>query len=421
MKAQKPVVGFANKPASLKAKTFAVLPLTLMLLTACNFAENEEQEDTGTITRLAANSLKTDAISSIGEVDWYEYYPTESDLQINVEVTSDTLRSDIELLVTLYQLDENGDLERLYADHATEGAVTATDLHLIYGLDNSEKVLIAVRDLLDDAKATGDYSIKVYEGTDDSADDTLAGASDISVNGECMVDTISTSADVDMYEFTLADGAITSVDVDFSNALSDTNVSLKMKLYGYVDGTTSLVESWDSPVDDMYSITEYLDAGSYIVSVQDFGQNDADASSPYELCVTSESTEEAMSDDTVDDATEVDLATDVATVTGSLGYSSDEDWYLLQMPSVTGDDLSLLSVTLDANSSDMDILYVITDASGDIVFSYVHTAGSGAYNLEVLLSSGDYTLTVSLDDDQVYSDSASYSVGSGNDNGFRRG
>jgi hypothetical protein len=409
MKALKPVVGFAKKPALIKAKIFAVLPLTLVMLTACNFASDEDDSDTDTITRLSANSLKTDSISSIGEVDWYEYYPETSGSQINVEVTSATLRSDIELLVTMYQL-EDGELVRLYADHATEGAVTATDLHLVYGLDNTEKVLIAVRDLMDDAKATGDYSIKVYEGTDDSADDTLAGATDISVNGECIIDTISTNSDVDMYSFTLADGAISTVDVDFSNALSDTDVSLNMKLYSNNDGITSLIENWYTSVDEVYSITEYLDAGDYLVSVEDFGQNDSDASSVYELCVTSTDTDEAMADDTADDATSVDLTTDVASITGSLAYSSDEDWYLLEMPSVSGDSLSLLSVTLDANTSDMDILYIITDSSGEIVFSYVHTAGSSAYTLEILLSSGDYTLTVSLDDDQVYSESASYSV-----------
>ncbi|TCS40226.1 hypothetical protein [Reinekea marinisedimentorum] len=409
MKALKPVVGFAKKPASIKAKTFAVLPLTLMMLTACNFATDEDEGDSETVTRLSANSLKTDSISSIGEVDWYEYYPESSDSQINVEVTSATLRSDIELLVTMYQK-EDEELVRLYADHATEGSVTATDLHLVYGLDNSEPVLIAVRDLMDDAKATGNYSIKVYEGTDDSADDTLAGATDITVNGECLIDTVSTNSDVDMYSFTLESGAISTVDVDFSNALSDTNVSLNIKLYSNNDGATSLVENWYSSVDEVYSMTDYLDAGNYLVSVADFGQNDSDASSPYEICVTSTDTEEAMTDDTAEDATSVDLTTDVASVTGSLGYSSDEDWYLLEMPSVTGDDLSLLSVTLDANTSDMDILYVITDASGEIVFSYVHTAGSAAYSLEVLLSSGDYTLTVSLDEDQVYSESASYSV-----------
>ncbi|MFH0926044.1 MAG: hypothetical protein V1872_10545 [bacterium] len=107
----------------------------------------------------------SDSISTIGKVDWYYFKAVETNKVLLVRCFSDTVRPDIELLVTIYEKDETNGLIRLYADHAAEGAQLPTDLRLSGYIDKPKDIYISVRDLMDDESSDSPYYLYVDYAT----------------------------------------------------------------------------------------------------------------------------------------------------------------------------------------------------------------------------------------------------------------
>ncbi len=391
----------------MRSPRLLILPMTLLSLTAClDVGSDHRQDENDESNELFNNRAKTGSITTVGEVDWYEFQPTASDSQISIEVLSNTLRSDIELLVTMYQKDSTGELVRLYADHAPEDAVNGAEIEINYLLNNDETVHISVRDLMDDESATGNYSITVQEGQNDQDNDVLDGAETLTVNGTCLSDRIDSIGDVDMFQFSLDTAAVTQVSATQTMS-SPTTVDLRLSLYG---ADTTLIESWSHSQDNVFFLQHYLEAGTYTLAIDDFGRDDLDLSAPFSVCITTVDDLEAMEDDEEATATSVDLTSSDQNVTGSIGHQTDEDWFILSLPSENSSDLQLLSITLEANDSDHDLQYIIKDENGDVVFSYVQTAGSAAYNQQFIAGEGQHSMSVMLAEDEWLEEPADYSV-----------
>ncbi len=390
----------------MNARTTLILPIALFSLCACNVGSDHREEETDSVKNIYDSRPVTGRITEVGEVDWYEFTPVQSGSQIAVEVQSDTLRADVELLVTMYQNNSNGDLVRIYADHAPEDSVNGADILMNYQLNNSEPVIISVRDLMDDEAASGDYTITAQEGLNDQGNDVLSGAIDIALDGVCTTDRIDNMGDVDLFSFNLSEAQIVNIQTTL-NSQSASSVKLVLNLYG---SDTLMLDSWSQSHNGVYNLTQYLDAGDYTLGVEDSGRDDFDLSAPYTTCVTTVENAEAMVDDELASATSYDLSTTNPTINGVISHQTDEDWSLLQLPTPAVDNLQLLSLTLAANTSSEDILYLIKDDNGDIIFSYVHSAGSSAFSQEILAGSGDHSLTVSLASGERLTESVSYSV-----------
>jgi len=390
----------------MNARRTIILPLALLGLTACDVGNNHRVDDADTVHELFDSRPQVGRIAEIGEVDWYEFQPTQnSGSQIAIEVLSDTLRSDVELLVSIYQ-EQNGELERLYADHAPEGATTGTDLNLNYQLSSNVPVLISVRDLMDDEAANGDYKITVQEGMNDQGNDVLAGAETLNVDGDCLSGRIDSMGDVDLFKFSLGNAAITQVAATL-NSPGDSSLELNLSLYG---SDTLLIDSWSQSSDGYYGLRQYLEAGDYTLAIEDFGRDDFDLSAPYSTCVTQIPNQEAMLNDDANTAEPYDLASGNPAISGSIGHQTDQDWYVLSLPAPGANDLQLLEVTLDANASGEDLQYEIRDVNNDVIFSYIHRGGSSTYSQQVLVGDGDHTLTVTLAEGDQLQDASDYTV-----------
>jgi len=272
-------------------------------------------------------------IGSQGDVDWYHYRAVEANNVLQVRCTSETLRSDVDLLVSIYQEDAYGDRVLVYADHAPEDSVAPADLTLNTYIDQPRDIYISVRDLMDDDSSDNPYYILVDfagspEGNENFAQATVLAAD----SDDCPVDRISFVGDIDCYTFT-STGGIYDVVVDFS-PFPDTRVELSIDLYS---SSGELIDSRRTADDQACHLLHWLGGGEYYVQIDDYGRDHFDNASTYQVCVNSVSgSEENENDSSFDAGTltadEYDLE---YVLEGSLDYALDQDWYRIGPPAVT--------------------------------------------------------------------------------------
>jgi len=262
-------------------------------LSSCkvNVGSEHHEEPTADITRLAANETQFNAINQLGEVDWYEYQLTKADSLITVNISSDTRRSDVDLLSTLYRKDAAGNLSRLYADHTPENSINGTELNLVYQFSQKETIWVAVRDYLDDEASDSEYSIKVTESRSDYKNNSATGAVILPLDNDagCHIDRIDSIGDIDNYRIDIKATNVYTFQSVF-NAKKDTDVKLKLQLFNEL---MQLVNADWVPTKGLYSINSYLIPGTYYITVEDFGRDHFDLSSSYTLCANTENNVEA--------------------------------------------------------------------------------------------------------------------------------
>ncbi|MRR35624.1 hypothetical protein EG829_13285, partial [bacterium] len=109
-------------------KRLSMLLMLGMLLVSCSKTSGDGPE--GAVQYLGLRERVSGTISSEGEVDWYCFHAVETNNVLQVSCMGNTMRPDVDLLVTLYQLDSSGNKVPIYGDHAPEGSVNPADLTL---------------------------------------------------------------------------------------------------------------------------------------------------------------------------------------------------------------------------------------------------------------------------------------------------
>ncbi|HXK47915.1 MAG TPA: hypothetical protein PLT09_10750 [Deltaproteobacteria bacterium] len=357
------------------------------------------------VQELTLRQRATGTISSEGEVRWYHYRAVEANNVLQVRCTSETLRPDVDLLVTLYQVDSQGRRTIIYGDHAPEDSVSPADLTLNTFIDRPKDIYIAVRDYRDDDKSDKPFYLSVdYAGAIDG-DDNFAQATALTVDADsCPTGTIGYVLDTDCYRFT-STGGIYDVGTTFS-AFDGTPVQLSVALYS-ADGT--LVDSQSSPGAKTYHLIHYLSAGEYYVLISDYGKDHFDSASTYQVCINTVDSAEAHGNDTIASATRVDLTgySLERTITGSLDYSEDKDYYALDTPS-SSSGIKVLHLGFDAPGT-VRYQVSILDADATVLMTHVFYGGSVEYHTQVRIE-GDPYLMVQAVPGQSISQSASYSA-----------
>jgi hypothetical protein len=113
------------------------------------------------VTELSLNRSVQGTIAATGEVDWYHFRVVEANNILKVSCTGNHMRPEIDVLVTVYEEDADGNRIRLYAEHAMEDSELPTDITIYVYIDRPKDIYIAVRDLMDDEASSQPYNLTI--------------------------------------------------------------------------------------------------------------------------------------------------------------------------------------------------------------------------------------------------------------------
>ncbi|MEJ2641628.1 MAG: hypothetical protein P8010_18840 [Desulfosarcinaceae bacterium] len=387
----------------------------LLLLVACGGGGSKSGNDSGVRT-LSANEPAAGEIAKVGDVDWYSYQVTAPDTMLQVTCTSNTLRPDVDLVMTVYEEDDTGHKERLFATQAPEDSELPADLTINLFIDEPKEIFIAVRDLQDnEASKDETYYVKVAEAQANEGNETFAQAEQLTVDDEttCLDDNIGTVGDTDCFTFDVNQEGVYVAKVDFNRFNGGTDVDLAVELY---DDQGTRLARMTAGQGEQYYLQHYLDMGSYYLLIEDNGQDDADPSSSFHVCVESVSGVAELGDNDIRDNAET-VSSDVSgtyTVTGSLDYEGDVDWYRLPIGATGTSGLKILQVSFDDGSDPVVFEYRMGLEDGDdpatALLSHDFTGGSDAYLTQVKAGNGDHYFYVQAAPGQNANQSAPYTA-----------
>ncbi|MGA1868507.1 MAG: hypothetical protein ACMUJM_08155 [bacterium] len=392
-----------------------IIPLLVLAVIQLSCSDIPEiREDL--VKELALNRTVSGTISREGEVDWYHYQAVEANNILQINCSSNTMRPDVDLLVTVYEENTSGTRRRLYADHAPEDSQLPADIQINLYIDRPKDIYIMVRDLLDD-----DYSDNPYYLTIDFADSTdgngnFTEATTITIDNpeSCQTDCIGEIGDIDCYHFSVSTAGIYAVDIEFSPFAGGTDVALSVDLY---DSEGVLLESIDGVQRINYTMRPYLTSGDYYVLIDDYGRDDFDNASPYEICINSVTAEETNGNDTIASSSSMEYDSDTMTysVSGSLDYLEDQDWYQIALDSIETTGFKVLNISFDDGEEDIDFTYQVNIISVEnseetTILTHSFVGGSSAYQSQVKAGSGTHYLMIEASEGHTISQSAPYTV-----------
>ena len=360
----------------------------MLLLASCGgLGSSSDDSDTA---ELSLNKKVKGTISKEGEVDWYRFRAVDANALLQVKCTSETLRPEVDLLVGVYQEDTNGNKVLIYADHAPDGGMSPADLTLHAYIDVPKDIYISVRDLMDDDFSDNPYYISVDMEASAEENDSFTTATTLAVDdGMGASDNIGRVGDIDCYQFT-STGGVYDVNVEFT-PFAGTSVQLSVDLY---DSEGNIVGSQTSATRKSYHLIHFLPAGLYFVHIDDYGMNDFDTASTYTVFVNTVTADEANENDSSSQAETVNMSswnTDV-TITGTIAYAEDKDYYLLSLPSPL-DGFRVLELSFFAASSFEYNIHLL-DQNLNTVFSQTYKGGSTLFHTLLKLESGNAYLVI---------------------------
>jgi hypothetical protein len=379
----------------------------LFMLVSCSGFNDSSSGGESAVGELSLGRTLSGTISSTGEVDWYHFRAVEANNVLQIRCTSETLRPDVDLLVTVFQEDGDGNKVRLYADHAPDGGISPADITLNVYIEQPKDIYISVRDLMDDDCSDSPYYLSIDFGSSAEGNENFTQATPLTVDSDsCPTDSIGYVGDIDCYSFTVAEG-IYDLNVDFT-PFPDTRVQLSVDLY---DSEGNLIESQSRSDALSYHLIHYLSAGEYYVHIDDYGRDDFDNASSYEICVKSIDSAEGNENDSAANATVVHASgyDQDYPVSGSLDYSEDRDWYRISMPAAA-DGFRVLQLVFAAGTN-YQYQVNIADADQTTLMSHTYRGGGSEYQTQIKLEDGDCCyLMIRLLEGQVMSQSGPYSA-----------
>jgi len=359
------------------------------------------------VQELALNKTLSGSISEVGEVDWYHYRAVEANSVLNIKASSNTYRSDVELLVTVFQLDDSGNKVRLYGDHAPEGGQLPADITMNIYIDTPKDIYISVRDLMDDEASDNEYYLDIDYSTSPDDNDSFSEATTIVVGDSqtCQNDSIGYIGDVDAFKFQVSQAGVYEIATNFRPFSGGTDVDLTIAVY---NSSGELIESISLRNVEDYDLILYLPADEYYVLIDDYGNDDFDTASTFQICVNEVNAGELNENDTSDNAS---LLTFDSTVNGSIDYLGDEDWYSFSV-STSAAGFNVLNISFDDVDENIDFTYQVSieDSDGNVLLSHNFVGGSDEYQTQVKADNGDYYLVVQAGHGQSLSEQAPYTA-----------
>lgn len=284
-------------------------------------------------------------ISEVGEVDLYHVRAVETNRMLQIKVSSETYRPDVDLLIHVFEKNNNGDLVMLAGDHAPVDSPGAVTVKVNVFIDEPKDLYIHVRDLMDDHSSPNKpyYISAYYEGTPDG-NGSFETATDLVIDGDDEIrDSIGSEDDADCFRVTVTEDGVYDIFVDFDR-LTGSSVRLSFTIYNSETG--DIIETRKQGNITASHMVHYLEADQdYIVVVSEDGKDSFDTSSIYEISVEQRNAVEVMGNDTISDAvTDGEAMFDGA----SIDYYEDLDVY--EINSNVAGDIKLLNLQFESVS-----------------------------------------------------------------------
>ena len=340
-------------------KNICLAILILFCFAACGGGGSDSGDNEPRVQEMTLDETVTGKIEKTGEVDWYKIDLVEYDRVLSVNLQGTRQNSPVDFMLTIYEKNDDGDLVTIFGESAKEDVLQPADITIDVAIDTSKTLYFAVRDFKDDDasdlisyRLMATYSDEVHDNNsfEDAIDITL-GSGQV-----CYVDeTIFPASDVDCFRFTVGgDNPAGVYRINAFYELSDQTVlpvNLSLELF---DGDGKLIQEFkgQKPGDLQYILLPYLADGTYFLVVADQGRND-ESQYNYSVCIEPVAADETMQNDISDDADNPTLEPDgphiSASLTGSLEYIQDEDWYAFSVPAATGGAFKILSLNFFHN------------------------------------------------------------------------
>ena len=294
-------------------------------------------------------------ISEVGEVDLYHVHAVETNRMLQIKVSSETLRPDVDLLVHVYERNDNGDMVMIAGDHAPVDSLGAVTVKVDVLIDEPKDLYIHVRDLMDDNSSTNRpyYISAYYEGAPDG-NGSFETATDLVIDGDDVVrDSIGSEDDADCFRVTVTEDGVYDIFVNF-NRLTGSSVRLSFTIYnsetGEIIETRKQGNITASHMVHFLEAGETLEAGQYIVVVSEDGKDSFDTSSLYDISVEQRNVAEVMDNDMISEDKDDFVPYGESMFTGaSIDYYEDLDVYEINS-SVAGD-IKLLNLQFESISN----------------------------------------------------------------------
>jgi hypothetical protein len=284
-----------------------------------------DSDDAATVTELSLNRSVQGNIAATGDVNWYHFRVVEANNILKVTCSGNHMRPEVDVLVTVYEEDEDGNKVRLYAEHAMEDSELPTDIKIYVYIDRPKDIYIAVRDLMDDEASSQPYFLTIDYQMPAEGNESFAQAATLVVDDAktCQTDNIGAIGDLDCFRFDTPGSGIYAVKVDFTPFAGGTDVDLGIELY---DADGELLDFLTSGQGNFFQMLPRLDEGRHYIVIKDQGQNDFDSASHYEVCVESVVVDEIYTNDTAAASTMTyDVGSQTFSTGGVMAYAGDED------------------------------------------------------------------------------------------------
>ncbi len=377
----------------------------LLAITACGGGGDESTDDETTVPTLTIGESQTQFISTEGEVDTYQLRANEANRFLHLHCEEQTSGSGVDLLVTIFEETDDGQLRRLFGKHKPDGASLGADLDLWVYIDVPKDLTITVRDLMDD-DASSDIPYHLLATFEDAADGNhdFFNALPLTVDGAAVSDAIEQVGEVDCFTFDVTDSGVFAVDVDHHQPVDGSPVQLALSLY---DNDGNLIERLADPYHRILAYLTTID-GPYFLIVEDSDSLDGDAGAPYDIGIASVAVAEAQENDVMDDATVLDAdSVGEFTAEGTIDYGAsitlpdhvgDMDWYQFSFGEIGGaTTYHQIQMTIDDGDlveGTAPLRIVVYDDTLAMVTAHDFTSGSPAYQNQFRTENGTYFIAV---------------------------
>ncbi|MEW5803047.1 MAG: hypothetical protein AB1847_13180 [bacterium] len=424
-----------HRTVNIVVRSFFILFILFALIWFAACSQTPSGQEDGPV-ELSLRQRVSGTISRPGEVDWYHIRAVEANSILKVNCSSNTYRSDEELLVTVYQMNGDGSWVRLLAEHAPEGSEVPPDITMNISIDTPKNIYISVRDLMDDESSNNPYYLTIDYAQGPEGNENFSQATPLAVDDpqSCQIDCIGSIGDIDCYRFTATEDGVYAIRVDFSPFSDGTPVELSLDLY---DSQGNLTESLRHGQGNAYHLLACLGAGDYYVLIKDYGMDDFDSASTYQICLETGAADEQGVNDTRPGASpmEYDNASLTFSAHGSIDYMEDQDWYGFSLKDIPAKGCKVLAISFDDEGQGLPFTYqlALEVASGDeggndagdgdgaqdgvsgasggrVLLSHTYRGGSSPYRNEIKAGEEDYYLVIQAAQDQIITQGAPYRV-----------
>jgi hypothetical protein len=381
-------------------KNISLVLLIVCFLAACGGGGNDS-ENNSNLRELELDQTTSDKIDENDEVHMYHLYvdPGESPRTLTVSLEGTHRDSSVDFMLTVYDKDTDGNLRTIFGESAPEDVTAKADIHIDVAVNGPRHLYFGVRDFKgDDKHDVIMYRLKASFTDETAGNNTFQDAIELTLaNGPvCYEDeAINDGADVDCFRFTVGGdnpAGVYRISAQFDLAQNAVMpVNLDLELY---DSKGQLVQSFKGPkpTDLLYVLLPYLDEGTHFLMVADQGR-DAESGAAYKLCIEPVSAEEVKVNDTsesehinIDDLMQtVNDNTVSVTVTGSLEYIQDVDWYEFDVTPTDGQMKNIvinlapgfendqIPEALQKQAEPAKYLITVLDEAFQVVYSYEHS------------------------------------------------